>query len=291
MHGVDRRFEARGPARHGTQQGPRLHAHERRPDAVPRGVGDRHRQAATLERQEVEEVAPRLVGWAVPAGDVESGHARVLPRQEALLDRAGDPEVAFDPLLLGEVVEKPLPLDRHPRLAPQKAGDLLVAVVERAGPLVEQLQHADRGVVVAREADGEHAPRAKAAGAVELGIEAVVGVGVGEVLEPAGPGHVARDAAARRKPDLGDRRVGDPGRDPAAELVGVLVVEKHRRPLAVEQGRGGIHDRRQHGVEVDGGPEPAGHGEEPLEVGDPAGGGRSRRGHEALGAAVNRRSR
>jgi len=269
----DRMVQAGRPAHDGAKQRPRLHAHEGGTDPVAGGVGDRQRQPAIGQREEVEEVAAGLVGRPVPSRDVEPRHARLVLRQQPLLDRAGDAEIAFDPPLLGEGVEQPLPLDRHARLASQKSGDLLVAVVERAGPLVEELEHPDRGVVVAGEPHGQHAPGPKAARAVDVGIEPRVGVRVGQIDHDARRGHRSGDAATRGKPDLGDGRVGDAGGDPAVQFVGVRIVEEHRRPLAVEQGGGDVHDRRQHGVEIDGGPQPAGHGEQPLEVGHASGGG------------------
>ena len=269
VHVVDRPFEPRGAAHERPEKRPGLRHHEGGPDAVAGGVGDRDREPAVGERQKVEEVAPRLIGGAIPAGDIEACDRRIRARQQALLDGAGEVEVALDPLLFGEVVEEPLPLDRDPRLAAEKPRDLLVATVERAAPLVEQLQHADRRLVVVGEPHGEHAPCAEAARPVELLVEPRIGVGVGEVHEPAGLGHGPREPAARRKADLRDRRILDPGGDPAAEVVAGLVVEKHGRPLAVEKVRGGRHDRGEHAVEIDRRPEPPGDVEEPFEIGRP----------------------
>jgi len=270
VHVVDRPFEPRRTSDKRAEKRPGLRHDQGGPDAVAGRVGDGDREPAVGERQKIEEVAPRLVGGAIPAGDVEACDRRIRAWQQALLDGAGEVEVALDPLLLGEVVEEPLPLDRDPRLAAEESRDLLVAPVERAAPLVEQLQHADGCLVVVGEPHGEHASRAEAARPVEILVEAGIGVGVGEVHEPAGLGHGARKPAARREADLRDRRILDPGGDPAAELVAGLVVEKHGRPLAFEEVRGGRHDRGEHAVEIDRRPEPPGDVEKPFEIGRPA---------------------
>ena len=99
---------------------------------------------------------------------------------------------------------QPRVLDRDRGLAGERARELLVAELERAALLVEELEHADEPAQRAEHRDGQDRARAIAALEIDRRLEALVGVGVGDVERLAGLRDPARDALADREPDLDD---------------------------------------------------------------------------------------
>ena len=136
-------------------------------------------------------------------------------------------------------------------------------MVEDAVDLVQDLHGAHEGVLVIDQGQREHAAGAIAGRAVDLRIEAFVGVAIRDVEDPAFTRARTEETDACRYAHRCDA-----GRDPQHHLVRGGVVEPHGPALRTEDVLGGFDDFRQHGHEVEGRGELARDGEDELDVVD-----------------------
>ncbi len=148
-------------------------------------------------------------------------------------------------------------LDGHGDLRRERLGQLLVVGREDAVDLVDSLDHADELVVEADQGHGHQAARAVAGLAIDVAVEAHIGVGVGDVDGlPAGGGGAGDAPVGREADGLALVRV-------LVQLVAGRVVEKERRPLRLEGLLKGAEDELQQVVQVQG----AGQGARDLQQG------------------------
>ncbi len=127
----------------------------------------------------------------------------------------------------------------------ERCRDEFILFVKRAAVLVQYLQHADQGVLEAKQRNGQHAARAVAGLLVDGAVESRVGIAVRDVDQPAGLRRFADDAHVRRDADLPElcRHADD-------KLVRFFVIQKYRSPVGVQDVARDIDDLAEHRVEV-----------------------------------------
>mmetsp|Transcript_57203 Transcript_57203/g.170141 ORF Transcript_57203/g.170141 Transcript_57203/m.170141 type:complete len:249 (+) Transcript_57203:1216-1962(+) len=131
--------------------------------------------------------------------------------------------------------------DRDRELRAEGGDQLLVLPVEaHAAQLVDQLDHADHVVIRVEDRVAHDRLGAVARLEVDLRVEAVVVVRVGDVDQLAGDERGASKALVRRDHD-GRRAVGDD----REERVGCLVEHEERRAVHLHQLLGVLHHRRK----------------------------------------------
>ena len=225
-------------------------------------VGE-HDQHVLANDGEVEGIAAGLRGRPRHAVEVVAGDHRHRGRQRAHLHESRRFELAAQLFAFDHRFRHARPLDRDGALRRQYRSKRFVVGVEDAVDLVQHLHGAHEDVLVIDQGQREHAAGAIAGGAVDLGIEAFVGVAIRDVEDPA--------FTRARTDETGTCRNAhrcDAGRDPQHHLVRGGVVEPHGRALRTQDVLGGVDDFRQHGHEVEGCGELARHGEDELDVVD-----------------------
>src|SRR5205085_11692466 len=116
---------------------------------------------------------------------------------------------------------------------------LMIPGVEASIALVERLEDADYGVVIASKWAREHVACAISAGLVYVLIETRVGICVRHLDDVAGARDLASDAARSWKPDFLDAGLADADAKETEKLLGNAVVDKDRGAFTIEDGRGG----------------------------------------------------
>jgi hypothetical protein len=118
---------------------------------------------------------------------------------------------------------------------------------------IEDLGHADELAVEAEQRDGQDRARPETGALIDLAVEALVGVGVGDVQDTAplralaGQPGIGRHADGRVGLGRRCRLAGGGGtreavRHRGEELVALRVVLEHRRPLGVQRVAHGVED-------------------------------------------------
>ena len=227
---------------------------------MSRRVAQQEHDAVPVERDDVEDVAPRLIGGTAPAGDVVAAHFGHRPREDPHLDVAGHGQLALYLFLDEKLREQAHALQGHGALGRERRGDLLVLGREDSVLLVEHLEDADEGVVVPDEGDRQQAAGPVAGLPVGVRVEPRVGVAVRHVHEPAGLRALSGDPAVGGKAKLA-RACGD-GRE---QLAGRRVVEEDGAAVGPQESPPGVHDLREDRRQLEGGGELARDLEDALE--------------------------
>ena len=241
VHLVEASAQTQADADHRANLGGR----ERRSDSMPRRVTEQQEQATVGQPDEVEQVAPGLVGRAEQPRAVVALHLRHLLRQRRHLDLARDGDFPVE--LLGQQprLGHLHAMQRDRALRGERRGHALVVPVEAAFVAVQDLQHADQLVLVADQRQAQHAARPVAALAVHLRVEARVLIAVRHVDQSARLGALAHDAPVRRYADRCEA-----GGHLEYELVRGRVVQEDAAALGVQDLARGVDHRREHGIQV-----------------------------------------
>ncbi len=138
------------------------------------------------------------------AAHLVAGHLGHRRRQRAHLHDARHLERLAHLLAFDHRLGHAHALQRDRALRRERRREHLVVGVEHAAGLVQHLHHADQHVLVIDERQREHAARAVAGRAVDAGIEARIGVAVGNVDDAPIVRARADQAGARRHADRRD---------------------------------------------------------------------------------------
>ena len=251
------------PKGQGPHERPCLCGQQRRSDTVSDGVAQHQADTSVAPGEDVEEIAAGVFGRLAPAGQVEPVEAGWVLRQEADLDVARQFHLVLEPALGEKLFQQPRTLQRHACLVRQGRQQGRVVFGERAGTLIEGLEHADEFAFEIGHGDGQDIPGPPARLLIDVGIEPRVGVDVrdDEWLLAAcdGPGDAAVGGEAN---DL-DLALGDGA---AGEFVGSRVVEEERGPLGIQQFAGFFGDGPEERIQTRLGGQPAHDPKQDFEV-------------------------
>ena len=125
------------------------------------------------------------------------------------------------------------------------------------------MEHTDGFVLESDQGKGQDVTCEVAGLAIDLGTEAPVGVGVGDVDDLAGGENLAGDALRSAEPNLLHA-----SRDPAVEFVRLLVVKKDRGAFAPQHLPRGLLDLAQQRPKFGRGRQPTRDGQYRLQIGD-----------------------
>ena len=179
-----RGLEIRAQAERHPQHGLHLRHRQGRRNAVTGRVGE-HDQHVLANDGEVEGIAAGLSGRPRHAVEVVAGDHRHRGRQRAHLHESRRFELAAQLFAFDHRFRHARPLDRDGALRCQYRSKRFVVGVEDAVDLVQDLHGAHEDVLVIDQGQREHAAGAIAGRAVDLGIEAFVGVAIRDVEDAA----------------------------------------------------------------------------------------------------------
>ena len=184
-----------------------------------------------------------------------------LLRQDASLHRTGKLDLAMQELAGDQGLGHARARQCYGTLRRQRLGHGLVFSIESAPFAVEQLHDPDQAIVVIHQRQRQAAARAKSRCAVDLSIEARVGVAVGHVDD----GAVLRAAACQAGTQRHTQLTEVTG-NLDEELACLLVKQPHRRSFGVHNVAGSRRNLAQHGAQVEGRGQCARHSENRLHV-------------------------
>ncbi|MGC3989285.1 MAG: hypothetical protein QM796_06335 [Chthoniobacteraceae bacterium] len=222
------------------QRAHRLGHHEGRRDALARDVADREINLVPAHRLHVVEVAADIAGGPIDRGEIHRGGPGQRAGEKAVLDFAGEGELAIDPLLLAEPLEAAELFNRGRGEIGIRLKGLQVALLEGGlAQRIQYLQHADLGLALA-QGRAEDRVGLEAGVAVGIRIKTWVVIGIGDQHALAVLHHPAGDSLAGRHHD-----------PPVADfaVVGPASHREHQLPLRVAQEEGtglGGHDPLGH---------------------------------------------
>ena len=130
------------------------------------------------------------------------------------------------------------------RLCRKRLCHVLVPGVENPVVLVQNLQHADQGILVADERNRQHAARPVAGLPVDIAIETRVGIAIRDVDDLPGLRRFADNALVGR--DADGIEVG------ADKFVTDRVVQEHGAAIGMQHFARCVDNFGQHGVEIEG---------------------------------------
>ena len=174
-----RGVEVRAQAKRHPHHGVHLRHRQGRRDAVT-GCVCENDQHVVPNHGEVEGVAASLIGRLRHTVKVVAGGHRHRGRQRAHLHESRRFELVAQLFALDHRFRHARPLDRDGALRCQYRRQRFVVDVEDAVDLVQDLHRAHENILVVDQRQREHAAGAVAGRAVDLGIEAIVGVAIRE---------------------------------------------------------------------------------------------------------------
>jgi hypothetical protein len=213
---------------------------------MPGGVRQQDGIAAVFQGDEIVTVATGFIGRAVPAGQLIPGNDGIALGEGGLLNLAGQLQVPRHPLLLGELLQQRLTMQRHARLRAEHARQLFVLGGEATAALVQCLENPHQLTAQVLQRKRQHVARAKTRLAVYVRVEPRVCVRVRNVDHLTAGRRRASQAPIGGKPD----RL-DPGRHTAVQLMPVAVVQEDGGTLAIQNRPRGFDDRLEQTREVE----------------------------------------
>ena len=253
-------FEVRAHAKGHQQHRVHLRHRQRRCNTMARGVAQ-DRQQALVDQRQVERVpAGEACGPKRPE-EIVTGKRRHGGGQRAHLHDARHFQFLAHLLALEKRCRHAHALQRDRTLRRQCRGERLVVLVEGAARLVEDLHDAHQHVLVVDQRKRQHASCPIPRGPVHFRVEALVGIAVGHVDDPAVARACAHDPGARRH-----TQGRDAGRDLEHQFVPGGVVQPHRTTFGLQYLLGRVHHLGEHGHEIERGRQFAGDREDGLHV-------------------------
>jgi hypothetical protein len=210
---------------------------------VAGGVGQ-HQQQALGQQRGVVGVAARGRGRHEAAMQLVARAGGHRGGQRGALQLAGQRELVLQPLGGQQLFGHARPRQGRGAGRGQRGGQLHVGAVEGAAHAVEHLQHADQRAAAVEQGQRQDRAGAKPARPVDLGVEARVGVGVGDLDHLVRGGAVADDAAAPAHVD--GRKIL---RHLQAEAARGLVDQPHRGAFGLQHGAGGQRHAFEQGLQ------------------------------------------
>ncbi len=186
----------------------------------------------------VQDAARRFVDLLQDAVGVQRQHGIVHAVQNGLVVIARG----------ADVLEQLRVLDGDGGLGRECPQPPFVGTAERPALAVQDLHDADLALAPGDDRHAQHAVGTVAGVPVDLGIEAGIAVGVGNVDHPPAAEAFAGNAGIGREADL---RTADAAGDAGKQLVAYHVVEEQGAAVCIEQRGGRGHDLHQQRIEVD----------------------------------------